>query len=151
MDQIIVGVDRTDTAHRAAFAASDLAACSGANLHLVTCIRDSAPYEGANRKDTRKIDSILREMQQRRRLIGDVRGVGLLIGVELVRNRDTRERAAEEAEAVMYECLDRGLSFKLTMGSILTLTPPLILTRDQMDEALAIIEASLEVVEREFK
>ncbi|MCB0967954.1 MAG: universal stress protein [Ilumatobacter sp.] len=58
MDQIIVGVDRTDTAHRAAFAASDLAACSGANLHLVTCIRDSAPYEGANRKDTRKIDSI---------------------------------------------------------------------------------------------
>ena len=49
----------------------------------------------------------------------------------------------EEAERAMYAALERGLSFKLTMGNILTLTPPLTITREQMDEALDILDASL--------
>lgn len=67
MNDIIVGIDRTDTAHRAARAAGELAARSGANLHLVTCIPDSAPYAGT-RKDTRKIDSIAEAEDFLRRL-----------------------------------------------------------------------------------
>ncbi len=43
----------------------------------------------------------------------------------------------------MYRSLAKGLSFKLTMGSILTLTPPLTITREEMDRALGIIEESL--------
>jgi 4-aminobutyrate aminotransferase len=85
----------------------------------------------------------LRALQAKHALIGDVRGIGLLIGVELVKDRKTRERAPDEAEQVMYAALDRGLSFKLTMGNILTLTPPLIITREQMDEAIAILDECL--------
>ncbi len=85
----------------------------------------------------------LREMQAEHPLIGDVRGLGLLIGVELVRDHVTRERATDEAEQVMYEALRQGLNFKLTMGSILTLTPALTITREEMDEALAILDRCL--------
>ncbi|MCU0592940.1 MAG: aminotransferase class III-fold pyridoxal phosphate-dependent enzyme, partial [Desulfobacterales bacterium] len=82
----------------------------------------------------------LKEMQTRHPLIGDVRGLGLFLGIELVKDRRTRERASEEAEAVMYAALSRGLSFKTTMGNILTLTPALTITREEMDRALAILE-----------
>ncbi|MFH1636691.1 MAG: aspartate aminotransferase family protein [Chloroflexota bacterium] len=82
-------------------------------------------------------------------LIGDVRGLGLLMGMELVRDRTTRERATDEAEAVMYHALSKGLSFKTTMGNILTLTPPLTITGEEMDRALTILDVSLVEVERE--
>ncbi len=82
-------------------------------------------------------------MKRRLSAIGDVRGRGLLIGIDLVKDRATREPAADLAEAVMYGALDRGLSFKTTMGSVLTLTPPLITTTDQMMSALAIIEEAI--------
>ena len=78
----------------------------------------------------------LSALQARHRLIGDVRGLGLMIGVELVRDTETRERACDEAERVMYAALARGLSFKLTMGNILTLTPPLVITEAGGDWAL---------------
>ncbi len=80
---------------------------------------------------------------ERHPLIGDVRGLGLLMGIELVKDRTTKERASDEAEAVMYSALTKGLSFKLTMGNILTLTPALTITRDEIDKALAIIEECL--------
>jgi 4-aminobutyrate aminotransferase len=82
-------------------------------------------------------------MKGRHPLIGDVRGLGLFLGIELVKDRETRERASEEAEAVMYAALSRGLSFKTTMGNILTLTPALTITREEMDRALGIIEDSI--------
>ena len=90
----------------------------------------------------------LKAMMDAHPLIGDVRGIGLLLGMELVADRSTRARAADQAEAVMYEALSRGLSFKLTMGSIVTLAPALTITRDQMDEALGILDASLAKVEQ---
>ena len=82
-------------------------------------------------------------------LIGDVRGLGLLMGMELVRDRASRSRATDEAETVMYSALSKGLSFKTTMGNILTLTPPLTITRQEMDQALDILEESLIEVQRE--
>jgi 4-aminobutyrate aminotransferase len=66
-----------------------------------------------------------------------------LLGVELVRDRATRERAVDEAEQVMYAALDRGLSFKVTMGNILTLTPALTITGEEMENALEILEESI--------
>ena len=80
------------------------------------------------------------EMMERHLLIRDVHGIGLFMGRELVKNRSTRERATDEAEAVMYNVLPKGLSFKLTMGNIITLTQALIITKDEMDKALDIIE-----------
>jgi len=88
------------------------------------------------------------EMMERHPFIGDVRGLGLLMGMELVTDRATKERATDEAEAVMYCALSKGLSFKLTMGNIITLTPPLTVTQEEMDQALAVIEGCLDKVEK---
>lgn len=82
----------------------------------------------------------LHDMKARHSLIGDVRGRGLLLGLELVSDRAAKTPAAEAAERVLYAALSRGLSFKTTMGNVLTLTPPLITTREQMGQALDILD-----------
>ena len=89
----------------------------------------------------------LREMAGRHPLIGEVRGLGLLLGVELLRDRQTNERAVAEAEQVMYAALSRGLSFKVTMGNILTLTPAVVISRGEMDRALTALDGALSEVE----
>ncbi len=88
----------------------------------------------------------LNEMKSKHALIGDVRGIGLLLGVELVKDAETRQRASDEAERVMYGCLQKGLSFKLTMGNIITLTPPLVISQSEMDMALDILDCVLDEV-----
>ena len=75
--------------------------------------------------------------------IGDVRGIGLLWGIELVKDRNTKEKAVTEAERVMYYCLDLGLSFKVSQGNVLQLCPPLIITRVQLMDAFKIIDLAL--------
>ena len=90
----------------------------------------------------------LRELQARFPLIGDVRGVGLLLGIELVKDQRTREPAIDAAEETLYRALDHGLSFKLTMGNTITLTPALTITRDQMDQAIDILDACLAEVSK---
>jgi 4-aminobutyrate aminotransferase len=82
----------------------------------------------------------LRELAARHPLIADVRGLGLLLGVELLRDPKTLERATDEAERVMYSALSRGLNFKITMGNILTLTPALTITQEEMDQAIEILD-----------
>jgi len=82
----------------------------------------------------------MRDMMTRHALIGDARGVGCLLGIELVVDRATREPANDAAEAVMYGALEKGLSFKTTFGNVLTLTPPLTVTEAEMARALDIIE-----------
>ncbi|MDB4485124.1 aminotransferase class III-fold pyridoxal phosphate-dependent enzyme, partial [bacterium] len=79
-------------------------------------------------------------------MIGDVRGKGLLMGMELLKDQVTAERAIEEAEGVMYAALTKGLNFKITMGNILTLTPPLTITEAEMNAALDILQESLHEV-----
>jgi 4-aminobutyrate aminotransferase len=85
----------------------------------------------------------LEAMKQRLPVIGDVRGRGLLLGIELVKDRASKEPAGDLAEAVMYGALDRGLSFKTTMGNVITLTPPLTVTTDEMMRALDIVEQAI--------
>lgn len=88
----------------------------------------------------------MKRMQEKYPIIGDVRGLGLLMGIELVKNRSAKEKALDEAERMMYRCLKKGLSFKLTMGNILTLTPPLTISRAEMDEALNVLEACFQEI-----
>ena len=90
----------------------------------------------------------LRTMMTAHPLIGDVRGLGLLLGIELVADRSTRAPAPEQAEAVMYAALSRGLSFKITMGNVITLAPPLTISDEEMNRALGILDESLTEVER---
>jgi 4-aminobutyrate aminotransferase len=85
----------------------------------------------------------LRALRDRHPLVGDVRGQGLLAGVELVTDRESKRAADSAADHVLYAALERGLSFKTTMGNVLTLTPPLTVTRADIDRAVGILDESL--------
>ena len=63
--------------------------------------------------------------------------------VELVKDRTTKEKALEEAEKVMYSCMKKGLSFKVSAGNVLQLSPALTITREELQTALNILEESL--------
>ena len=90
----------------------------------------------------------LNEIKEKRTIVSDVRGLGLFLGVELARVTDRgRTRAPEEAEAVMYAALRRGLSFKVSMGNVLTLAPPLTITRDELDRAVDIVDTCIAEVD----
>ena len=84
----------------------------------------------------------LRAMQRQLPLIGDVRGIGLLLGVELV-DPGTGAAARETAEHVLYRCLGEGLSFKIGQGNVIVLSPPLVIDEHDMDRALDIVEAAI--------
>ena len=89
----------------------------------------------------------LAAMKARHAVVRDVRGLGLLLGIELTAPGPSMT-AAEAAERVMYGALRQGLNFKVTMGTILTLTPALTITREEMDAAIAIIDRELTAVEQ---
>lgn len=89
----------------------------------------------------------LEAMRERHPKVGDVRGRGLLLGIEIVEDTKSRTPASDVAEAILYEALARGLSFKTTMGNVLTLTPPLTIDESDLDYALDILESAITVVE----
>jgi len=83
------------------------------------------------------------ELAARHPFVGDVRGLGLLLGLELVTDRATMAPARAAAEDVLYHALSRGLSFKIGQGNVLTLTPPLTITEAELDRAFSILDESL--------
>ncbi len=85
----------------------------------------------------------IQKMKQAHSLVTGGRGLGLLLGIELAGSPHDRKSACEAAERIMYRSLEQGLSFKVSMGNLLTLTPPLTITRQEMDQALSIIEKSV--------
>ncbi|MCD6488935.1 MAG: aspartate aminotransferase family protein [Desulfurococcales archaeon] len=102
----------------------------------------------------------LRDMMERIELIGDVRGPGLYIGVDLVKDRETKEPATEEAEEVVGRALEKGVIFALdmpdiygeefTMRNVVKLKPPLVIKKEELDKALDVLEESLIEVSREY-
>lgn len=90
----------------------------------------------------------LRGLAERHPLVGDVRGKGLMIGVELVRDRRTKERATSERDRVIDEAFRRGLLVLGAGRNALRLTPPLVLTRAQADTAVGILDEAIGAVER---
>ncbi|EGR0670244.1 aspartate aminotransferase family protein [Vibrio vulnificus] len=92
----------------------------------------------------------LLEMKAKYPVIGDVRGIGMLWGIELVTDHESKARAYDEAEAVLYQCLNNGVSFKISQGNVIQLSPPLIITLEQLTEALAIFEEAIDKVCKNF-
>jgi 4-aminobutyrate aminotransferase len=85
----------------------------------------------------------MNEMKDRYSLIGDVRGIGLVMGIDLVEDPETRAPAVDATDRILYKALKKGLNFKTTMGGVLTLTPPLVISIEEMDRALDIIESCI--------
>jgi 2,2-dialkylglycine decarboxylase (pyruvate) len=89
----------------------------------------------------------LLDLKQRYEVIGDVRGEGLLLGVELVKDRETREPAHQLGLRVTTRCMELGLSMNIrqvpTRGAVWRIAPPLTVKPDEIDRALAIIDQAL--------
>ncbi len=90
----------------------------------------------------------LRELQKRFPLIGDVRGKGLMIGVELVKDPVTKEKAIEERNRVIQACFEKGLLILGCGENVFRLIPPLIIAKKEADTALTILEEVLKEVQR---
>ena len=89
----------------------------------------------------------LKALADKHRLIGDVRGRGLMIGVELVRDRQTKERATDERNAVVTAAFNRGLLILGAGKNSVRFSPPLVLTLEQADIAVKIFDEALTEVE----
>lgn len=86
----------------------------------------------------------LREFAPKSAHVGDVRGRGLMFGVEIVEDRDSKQEGRERAERIYYRCLEAGLSFKISAGCVLTLSPPLTISREELDRALDIVTGAID-------
>jgi 4-aminobutyrate aminotransferase len=90
----------------------------------------------------------LQEMAARHPSIGDVRGKGLMIGVEFVKDRETREYAPDLRDAVVDYAFEHGLLLLGCSKSVIRIAPPLCITKDEIDEGLAIFEEAVTAVEK---
>jgi 4-aminobutyrate aminotransferase / (S)-3-amino-2-methylpropionate transaminase / 5-aminovalerate transaminase len=92
----------------------------------------------------------LQELKERHPLIGDVRGVGLMVALEFVKDRKTKEPAGTEGKRVVQELLKRGVMSTNYGGyyhNVMKMSPPLVITREQIDFAVEQINSSISVVE----
>ncbi len=87
----------------------------------------------------------LQDLASRHRIIGDVRGKGLMIGVELVKDPISKEPAAEEGRSLRQACLERGVLLGLggTFGNVLRIQPPLVIEKAQMEEVVKVLGEAL--------
>ena len=120
-------------------------ACAAA-LATIRLLRDSlienARVVGAHMMAAAKA------LMERHPIVGDVRGRGLMIGVELVRDRATKERAITERNALVQECFRRGLLVLGAGRNAIRLSPPLVLTKEQSDTAIGILDQALTAIGR---
>jgi 4-aminobutyrate aminotransferase len=121
--------------------------CAAALANLEVFKEEGLPQQAVEKGDyTLKR---LREMMEEHPLIGDVRGRGLMIGVELVRDRDEKTPAVQEAKRVRAESREKGILLGLggVKGCTIRFQPPLVITHEQLDKALTVFEEVLSVVE----
>ena len=97
-------------------------------------------------------EHMMRRMQpwpSRHRMVGDVRGRGLMIGVEIVRDQATRERAHDERDRIVELAFERGILFLGAGENSIRIAPPLIVTREQADVAMDVLEECIAIVAQE--
>ncbi len=129
-------------AHASTFGGNPVAvAASLATIELLEQeLVDNAASVGAHLMDK------LRDLPQRIPIVGDVRGLGLMIGIELVRDQATRERAADLRDKLVQMCFERGLLVLGAGPNTIRLCPPLVITKDQADFAAQTIENCLQMI-----
>jgi 4-aminobutyrate aminotransferase len=113
-------------------------ACAAALATIDIILSENLP-ERAARLGRQAMDRLL-ALKKSTDLIGDIRGRGLLFGADLVLDDHQKTPAVDASDHVMYACLEKGLSFKVSHGSFLTLTPPLTIEENELDRALHILE-----------
>ena len=131
-------------AHASTFGGNPVS-CAAANV-TIRLLKDSlmanAAAVGAH------LIAGLRDLQSKHALIGDVRGMGLMIGIELVRDHQTKERAVEERNALVQAMFRRGVLILGAGRNAIRLAPPLVFTKDQGDILLEVIDEALAEIEK---
>jgi len=118
-------------------------ACAAA-VQVIDIIREEKLLENTTRQGTYFLKR-LKELQQKYPIIGDVRGKGLMIGVEFVKDQETKEPAIDETKQINTKCFKRGLALIVNEATI-RIAPPLIITRDLIDAGLDIFEGAVKEV-----
>ena len=93
----------------------------------------------------KKIRERLTGWQSRFEMIGDVRGLGPMLAIELVKDRETKKPAAEEAAALVKYCVDHGVVILIcgTFNNVIRFLPPLVITDQELNKGLSVIEEAL--------
>ena len=122
---------------------------AAAGLAVLAVIEEERLVDGARERGEYLLER-LRELQAKHEQVGDVRGRGLLVGLELVEDRESCRPANALGAAVTGECLRRGLSMNIvragSSANCFRMAPPLTITRDEIDLAVEILDASLTAV-----
>jgi len=131
--------------------AANLLACARASA-LIDILQKEKLLENAANIGTYIVKRI-RELADEFPIIGDVRGKGLLIGIELVKNTKTKEPAQEEVKQIMEKAYTKGLLFSVSglYKNVIKFSPPLVLTKEQADRAVNIIGESLKEITTQHK
>jgi len=120
--------------------------CSAAGLAMIDYLQEHQLVEHADEVGRFALEW-LEQMKERHRLVGHINGIGLHIGIELVKDQRDKEKAIVEAEMVMYKAMERGIAFKIIEGNVITLRPSLLITIEEMKWVLEQIEACIHEVE----
>jgi len=138
-------MDWTPGSHASTFGGNPVSA--SAAIEVIKIIKDERLLENAKKVGGYLIER-LREMQDTHPMMGDVRGRGLMVGVELVKDRDSKEPAKEETEEVMLRCFEKGAALVNCGVSVIRWMPPLLITEELIDSALEIFDGVLTEVEK---
>lgn len=116
--------------------------CAAAGLAMIRFIEQHELVSNSSRLGTYLLDR-LAALKDEFPLIGNVAGRGLHIGVDLVKDPITRERAEAAAEWIMYDCLRRGVALKVIEGNVLTMRPALCIGKDDCDMLVETLRLAL--------
>jgi len=125
--------------------------CAAASATLDVIVGEKAPEKASKMGDF--MTQRLKAMWEEHDLIGDVRGPGLFIGVELVKDRQTKEKATDEALKTARMCLERGVwvgtSQQPGIGNVIKIKPAFVITEEQASKALSVLDSVLTYIEKE--
>lgn len=108
----------------------------------IDVIADERLAENANLVGGYIMDEF-RKMMEKYLCIGDVRGLGLMIGVDIVKNRETKERDVDKTAKICWRCWEKGLILAFFSGSVLRVEPPLTITMTEAKKAMGIIREAI--------
>lgn len=132
--------------HASTFGGNPLS-CAAANT-VIDVVKEERLLENATKQGA-YILKRLEELKEKSEIVGDVRGKGLMIGLEIVENKEDKKPAPEKVKEIMLRSWKRGVAVITCGASTVRIAPPLIITRELVDAALDIIEDTVKEVEKE--
>jgi 4-aminobutyrate aminotransferase len=90
--------------------------------------------------------NLLKEIEKRYEIIGDVRGKGLMIGVEIVKDKKSKERDKERRDKIVYKCFEKGVLLLPAGENCIRFCPPLIISKEEIDIGIEIFEGVIKEI-----